>query len=68
MTDKDRDLKKLLGNAKITFILGGPASGKGTQCEKLVEEFGYTHISTGDLMRAEIAKVSFIFPSNTHGL
>jgi adenylate kinase family enzyme len=24
----------------------------------LVEEFGYTHISTGDLMRAEIAKVS----------
>jgi adenylate kinase family enzyme len=56
MADKDRDLKKLLGNAKITFILGGPASGKGTQCEKLVEEFGYTHISTGDLMRAEIAK------------
>jgi len=47
--------------AKITFILGGPASGKGTQCEKLVEEFGYTHISTGDLMRAEIAKVSFNF-------
>jgi len=28
--DKERDLKKLLGNAKITFILGGPASGKGT--------------------------------------
>ena len=28
--DKDRDLKKLLGGAKITFILGGPASGKGT--------------------------------------
>lgn len=63
MADKDRDLKKLLGNAKITFILGGPASGKGTQCEKLVEEFGYTHISTGDLMRAEIAKVSFTFPT-----
>ena len=59
--DTDRDLKKLLGSAKITFILGGPASGKGTQCEKLVEEFGYTHISTGDLMRAEIAKVSFNF-------
>ena len=58
---EDRDLKKLLVNAKITFILGGPASGKGTQCEKLVEEFGYTHISTGDLMRAEIAKVSFTF-------
>jgi len=37
---------------------GGPASGKGTQCEKLVEEFGFTHISTGDLMRAEMQKGS----------
>lgn len=35
-------------------LIGGPASGKGTQCAKLVEEFGYTHISVGDLMRAEI--------------
>lgn len=42
----------------ITLLfLGGPASGKGTQCAKLVEEFGYTHISTGDLMRAEKDKV-----------
>ena len=64
MADKDRDLKKLLGNAKITFILGGPATGKGTQCERLVEEFGYTHISTGDLMRAEIARVSCNFSTN----
>lgn len=52
------DVKKVLGNPKITFVLGGPASGKGTQCSKLVEEFGYTHISTGDLFRAEVAKVS----------
>lgn len=45
--------------ASITcyFFIGGPASGKGTQCEKLIEEFGYTHISTGDLIRAEMAKV-----------
>jgi adenylate kinase family enzyme len=38
------------------LFLGGPASGKGTQCEKLVEEFGYKHISTGALMRAETQK------------
>ena len=57
------DIKKVLGNPKITFVLGGPASGKGTQCAKLVEEFGYTHISTGDLFRAEVAKVS-----NCHSL
>lgn len=36
--------------------LGGPASGKGTQCDKLVEEFGYTHISVGDLVRDEIKR------------
>ena len=53
-----RDIKKALGNPKILFVLGGPATGKGTQCEKLVEEFGYTHISTGDLMRAQMQKVS----------
>lgn len=55
-------VKSILGNPKITFVLGGPASGKGTQCAKLVEEFGYTHISTGDLMRAEIASVSIPKP------
>ena len=58
------DVKKILGSPKITFVLGGPASGKGTQCAKLVEEFGYTHISTGDLFRAEVAKVRFIPSSN----
>ena len=57
------DVKKVLGNPKITFVLGGPASGKGTQCAKLVEEFGYTHISTGDLFRAEVKKVTPIFNS-----
>lgn len=52
------DIKKAIGSPKIIFVLGGPASGKGTQCEKMVEEFGYTHISTGDLMRKEMEKVS----------
>lgn len=56
ITSQSRDLKKLLGNPKIIFVLGGPASGKGTQCAKLVEEFGFTHISTGDLMRQEMDK------------
>ena len=51
-------MRAKLGNPKITFVTGAPGSGKGTQCEKLVEEFGYTHISTGDLIREEIKKVS----------
>ena len=42
----------------LLFHVGGPGSGKGTQCAKLVEEFGYTDISTGDLMRVEMKKVS----------
>ena len=45
-------------NPKIVFVLGGPASGKGTQSANLVTEYGYTHISTGDLFRAEVAKGS----------
>jgi UMP-CMP kinase family protein len=52
------EIKKLLGNPKITFVLGGPASGKGTQCAKLVEEFGYKHLSAGDLLRIEMDKGS----------
>lgn len=34
-------------------MIGGPGSGKGTQCDKLKEVFGFQHISTGDLLREE---------------
>jgi len=40
------------------ILLGAPGSGKGTQSSKLVSELGYRHISTGDLLRSEIAKGS----------
>nr|CAD7450071.1 unnamed protein product [Timema bartmani] len=33
---------------------GGPGSGKGTQCEKIVAKYGFTHLSTGDLLRNEV--------------
>ncbi|XP_041971124.1 adenylate kinase isoenzyme 1 isoform X2 [Aricia agestis] len=38
----------------IVWILGGPGSGKGTQCEKIIAKYGFTHLSTGDLLRAEV--------------
>ncbi|KAK1413411.1 hypothetical protein QVD17_35184 [Tagetes erecta] len=43
---------------KVVFVLGGPGSGKGTQCANIVEHFGYTHLSAGDLLRAEISSGS----------
>ncbi|XP_052159048.1 UMP-CMP kinase 4-like isoform X6 [Oryza glaberrima] len=39
---------------KIIFVLGGPGSGKGTQCSNIVEHFGFIHLSAGELLRAEI--------------
>lgn len=39
---------------QVVFVLGGPGSGKGTQCAKIVEEYGFTHLSAGDLLRDEI--------------
>lgn len=35
------------------FVLGGPGSGKGTNCAKLVDTFGFVHLSAGDLLREE---------------
>ncbi len=40
------------------ILIGAPGSGKGTQASKLVSDRGFKHISTGDLLRSEIAKRS----------
>ena len=37
------------------ILFGPPGSGKGTQSEKLVEKYGLLHLSTGNLLREEIA-------------
>ncbi|XP_020147380.1 UMP-CMP kinase 4 isoform X1 [Aegilops tauschii subsp. strangulata] len=46
----------ILGGKKVAvvFVLGGPGSGKGTQCSNIVEHFGFTHLSAGELLRSEI--------------
>lgn len=42
----------------LGLCAGGPGCGKGTQCEKIVSEFGLAHLSAGDLLRAEVARGS----------
>jgi adenylate kinase family enzyme len=37
----------------VIFVLGGPGAGKGTMCELAESQLGWTHLSTGDLLRAE---------------
>ncbi|KAF8775736.1 hypothetical protein HU200_004273 [Digitaria exilis] len=37
----------------VVFVIGGPGSGKGTQCSMIVKHFGFTHLSAGDLLREE---------------
>ncbi|CAD6185208.1 unnamed protein product [Caenorhabditis auriculariae] len=56
---KTIDLKPLKdANVPVFFIVGGPGSGKGTQCDKIVAKYGLTHISSGDLLRDEVASGS----------
>ncbi|KAJ6691189.1 NUCLEOTIDE KINASE [Salix koriyanagi] len=51
-TQKDTS-KNFSNEASVVFVLGGPASGKGTQCPKIVEHFGFTHLCVGELLEEE---------------
>ena len=39
------------GHPTVVFVLGGPGAGKGTQCANIVRDYGFTHLSAGDLLR-----------------
>ncbi|KAL2010094.1 hypothetical protein VTN00DRAFT_5901 [Thermoascus crustaceus] len=40
-------------DVSVVFMLGGPGAGKGTQSGNLMRDYGFTHLSAGDLLRAE---------------
>ena len=41
---------------KNIVIFGAPGSGKGTQSEKMIQKYGFVHISTGDVLRDQIKR------------
>eukprot|EP00798_Chlamydomonas_sp_ICE-L_P016500 gene16500-22726_t len=41
--------------SSVIFVMGAPGAGKGTQSQRIVERFGWKHLSTGDLLRSEVA-------------
>ena len=44
---------KIKTKATVFFVLGGRGAGKGTVCQKLVDQHGFVHLSVGDLLRRE---------------
>lgn len=44
-----------INGKKIIFVIGGPGSGKGTQCDMIIKKYGFCHLSSGELLRKEAA-------------
>lgn len=45
-----------MSNMLNIVLFGPPGAGKGTQSEKLIAKYGLVHLSTGDILRSEIAR------------
>lgn len=48
------DPREACPSPNVVFVLGGPGAGKGTMCELAQTQLGWTHLSTGDLLRSEL--------------
>ncbi|CAM9651387.1 unnamed protein product [Ascophyllum nodosum] len=54
MTEKTILGWRLLTTFRVIFVMGGPASGKGTICAEVVKRSNSVHVSCGDLLRQEV--------------
>lgn len=57
-TDSFPPFQVIDSKVPVIWVLGGPGCGKGTQCERIVAKYKFSHLSTGDLLRAEVASGS----------
>jgi len=48
------DPREPVPTPNVVFVIGGPGSGKGTMCEVAQLQLGWLHLSTGELLRAEL--------------
>ncbi|XP_060685972.1 adenylate kinase isoenzyme 5 isoform X1 [Hemiscyllium ocellatum] len=54
-TSEDTKIEVNPKQAKIVFVIGGPGSGKGTQCKRIAAQYGFTYISSEDILRNVVA-------------
>jgi len=47
-----------MGKKPVFWVIGGPGSGKGTQCYQLSMRYKLAHLSTGEILRAEVGSKS----------
>lgn len=56
MSTKQSSSEAFPRSFSVIGVLGGPGSGKGTQCKLLAQVFKFSHISIGDVMRQEMKR------------
>lgn len=63
ISGNETEASPVFDKSKITviFVLGGPGVGKGTQCEKLVKDYGFVHLS-GESCFTKTLEVHLISP------
>ncbi|XP_043554622.1 adenylate kinase isoenzyme 5 isoform X2 [Chiloscyllium plagiosum] len=54
-TSEDTKMEENPKQAKIIFVIGGPGSGKETQCKRIAAQYGFTYISSEDILRNVVA-------------